>query len=519
MKKQKQNFESSAIVTIANSKNWKHLMPSVLTAALTLLVSQECGAIQIANEYWISPTAATANLGTLEEPFDGSTAGNFDLHMGALAPNSVMHILPGTYQTLGSRAYLLRSGTRIIGSGIDITTIKLVGGSQVSDTILGVLLAAGPPALNSNMVVCDLTVDADADNNGNNTLYGVGLYGTKLSICRVKAINCASKSISNLESFPLGINRGAQPVSVGNLIEDCEVSQFRGVYYCSALAFGGCSGTIRNNRIFLNTNDVFAQIGINGADLSDLLVEGNYLNGGSFGFYGDTGNLTNVVVSHNSFLNCLRGITPSGVGTLRKDLTLAFNNIELADLGSYSTYGVLLPAGVLITNVAIFGNNIKYNSSGTGAADYGIYVDGAVGVTVAHNSVDQQLMNIITNSSNATVLNNFDTSGRFLTNINQIEAANGIVRKTVTSNTTITYADKYLGCKNTATITLTLPSAVGHAGKDFIFVDETGTASGSKKIVISAAAGQSINGTSTKSIGSPYGVIRITSDGTNWFQY
>src|SRR5207247_11043805 len=97
------------------------------------------------------------------------------------------------------------------------------------------------------------------------------------------------------------------------------------------------------------------------------------------------------------------------------------------------------------------------------------------------------------------IFNNHDLRGNLLTNLNQVAPAVGMVRRTVTvgSPLTITYADKYIGCATT-NITLNLPSAVGHPGKDLIFVDETGNASSSKPITISPTTGQKINGATSK---------------------
>src|SRR5438445_3858059 len=90
----------------------------------------------IPNEYWVSPSTNTANLGTLSNPYDGSTELKFDAVMANLPANSTMHILAGTYQTAGNRAWAVKSGQQFLGSGIDITIIHPTNNIPLGDSIV-----------------------------------------------------------------------------------------------------------------------------------------------------------------------------------------------------------------------------------------------------------------------------------------------------------------------------------------------------------------------------------------------
>src|SRR6266478_10023313 len=203
-------------------------------------------AIQFTNEFWISTNTNTANLGTLSDPYDGSTATKFDLVMTNMPASSTIHILAGTYQTQGylsgRSGWQAKSGQKILGSGMDATIIHLTtnspGGTEIIEN----------GATATNIEVCDLTID----DSGSPGTHGVTLFGTRHAIRRVKAVNfnCSSGG----QVFPMQINSGTSPTSEGNIIEECEVSGFTGSGSVVAiLIYGGAtnyiSGIIRHNRV------------------------------------------------------------------------------------------------------------------------------------------------------------------------------------------------------------------------------------------------------------------------------
>src|SRR5439155_5629687 len=271
----------------------------------------------------------------------------------------------------------------------------------------------------TNIVVSDMTVDCNYS-SGNVTYHGVNLFGSRHAIRRVKVIKAVWHNTGAVsESFPIGISAsvgGVDANSEGNVIEDCEVSNYQGGL-CSAISLNNnsstswISGTVRNNRIFLTSADAYNQVAINGNNAINYLVEGNYVNGASAGFYGDTLAYTNLIVAHNTFLNCREGIfIPSG--SVRKNMSFLFNNIEITNNPSVETYGILLSAGPIYTNVLIMGNNMQFRSGGTGSHGHGIYAANVLGLTMAYNFVDSQLPNTILTCTNVNAHDNFDMTGR-----------------------------------------------------------------------------------------------------------
>lgn len=70
----------------------------------------------------------------------------------------------------------------------------------------------------------------------------------------------------------------------------------------------------------------------------------------------------------------------------------------------------------------------------------------------------------------------------------------------------------------TAARAVTLPTAIGVTGQEYIIKDETGNAS-TDNITIGTTSSQLIDGSSTKVINTAYGVIRVYSNGANWFTF
>src|SRR5208282_5622298 len=105
------------------------------------------------------------------------------LTMDNLPANSTIHLLPGTYPTEGSSGWYVKSGQKILGSGMDVTTVQLVHGAPSGNTVIF-------SHLGTNMTVSDLTVDGNYT-SGIYSYNGAELTGTKLTLLRVKAINLA----------------------------------------------------------------------------------------------------------------------------------------------------------------------------------------------------------------------------------------------------------------------------------------------------------------------------------------
>ena len=74
--------------------------------------------------------------------------------MGTLPPYTTIHLLAGTYQTYGGSAYLVKSGQKILGSGMDVTILQFpVGATDNTAFFTGGSL--------TNIEISDLTCDAN----------------------------------------------------------------------------------------------------------------------------------------------------------------------------------------------------------------------------------------------------------------------------------------------------------------------------------------------------------------------
>ena len=63
-------------------------------------------------------------------------------------------------------------------------------------------------------------------------------------------------------------------------------------------------------------------------------------------------------------------------------------------------------------------------------------------------------------------------------------------------------------------ITLTLPTAVGHAGQRFRIMRINSTAG---NVIIATTSSQTINGNASYTLTNQYQYVEVESDGTNWF--
>lgn len=92
-----------------------------------------------------------------------------------------------------------------------------------------------------------------------------------------------------------------------------------------------------------------------------------------------------------------------------------------------------------------------------------------------------------------------------------------VKRTSVRADYTVGDADYYIGVADTsARRTITLPSAKGREGRVYVIKDESGGA-GTHPIAVKAGAGETIDGAGAMTIGTSYGVQRVTSSGENWF--
>tara|TARA_R100001082_G_scaffold106964_1_gene80358 strand:+ start:301 stop:927 length:627 start_codon:yes stop_codon:yes gene_type:complete len=121
------------------------------------------------------------------------------------------------------------------------------------------------------------------------------------------------------------------------------------------------------------------------------------------------------------------------------------------------------------------------------------------------------LLNNITNETGSTA--------RFSLNVLGVtELSGGLVHKRFprTNNYTVTTTDYFLAANSSGgAITFTLPNAASASeGQTWVFKDEGGVAN-TNNIFISAAVGQTIDGSSQIALESPYASVQIYTDGVS----
>jgi hypothetical protein len=395
-------------------------MKSLKYLFLLLAVSAKCG---VANEYWISTNATGLFVrggmgGTLEHPLDGSTVSNFDFNMSKMPPNSVIHLLAGTYQTKGNLGWTMKSGQKITGSGMDITILQFPSSYIASLTnvrapvITMVLASYNYP---SNMLVADMTVDCNYQPGAFCTLGGVHLTGSYNTIDRVKLKNAASHTMFSTNyqecfGFIVG-NSSFGSGAINDTIENCDVEGFTENWHnnMSAIGLTADNSKVLNNTIVqYGTNHVFA-IGIIG---KDDLMSGNICLNDILGFHSDTrGGTTNLTIITNKFINTASALFI--VNSYTKNLTFAYNTVILSN--NYSTYpnaafDFYAGAGA-ITNLVVVGNRIFKNS--VNSTPYVVSACNLTGLIVKQNQIDSSLTNSFrTGCSNIVFQDNYDLFGK-----------------------------------------------------------------------------------------------------------
>ncbi len=196
-------------------------------------------------DVWVAiRTDGIKGSGTLNDPYDGSTQSKFDSLMSGYAANTRVHLGPGTFTTQGyydgaasGYGWQPKPAMKIIGSGIDVTTIQLASSLPTNNVhyfAIGHALSTGtaPNQVANPMDFCevsDLTIDSNLAGQGSNTVAcgAVRLFGSHVRVRRVKAKNWGNKLPSNLPSnlgFVLAVvvadpDTNAAMIDAG--IEDC----------------------------------------------------------------------------------------------------------------------------------------------------------------------------------------------------------------------------------------------------------------------------------------------------------
>jgi hypothetical protein len=462
------------------------------------------------NEFWVSamPSWNPTPQGTIGDPYDGSTQTKFDTVMNSMPSNCTIHLLGGTYMTTGNGAFRVKDGQKILGSGIDITVLRL---ETNAPSHCSVLATVGVTA--SGTEICDLTCDANAQNGpANAPRFGMGIVGSRGAIRRVKVMNFGGPT--GIELMGIGIGQTDNCMADGWVVEDCIVMPPIRGSLCSSIwvataANASISARLSGNWVYC-TNIMSVQA-FNVANTFDTLLVGNHVVGSgwlSCGIYSDSGGNTNLTVVNNTFNNVAMGVLLGGEGQVHTRLNFSGNLFEVADVANNWTVGISLGSSV---EAKILANTIKPYST-AGSRMRALHASSASAVVAANNVVGSNFDWGLTGASNVILHDNVDLMGDFLATCNQTEMPNSLRRTTVSAASyTAQNSDRYLGIQNAGGATITLPSPA-LPGKEFIIANEMG--SGTVSIFAWPA---SINGQKSISVSGGYVSKTVISDGTNWF--
>ena len=165
----------------------------------------------------------------------------FDDVMRSVPAYSAIHLGPGTFETRGTASiyvsdsndfsqvhvgWILRAGQRLLGSGIDVSVVKLVLPMDEINQTVAIAHHSNPSA--DYAEVADLTLDVNVD--GHVAPYGafpapvtcdaVSLGGNFIRVRRVRAIHFCTQAAA--EGFVIGVNAtDSRPAPVFNVVEEC----------------------------------------------------------------------------------------------------------------------------------------------------------------------------------------------------------------------------------------------------------------------------------------------------------
>jgi hypothetical protein len=542
-----------------------------LVAGLLLILPPLRGSAQYATDRTIYLSAAysegqvgtgprgTQGSGTLAKPYYG----DFDHILGTLVPavtndagGTTVVLLPGTYWTRGynisrTEGTALPRGTRLVGSGMEATTIRLTLPPGVQSGSWAVVHGARSrtgAADGDGIEVTDLTVDgASPGASFNGKINGVNLSGNGCAIRRVRATrvsgNNRASNPNDAECFALLIATDDYIMKpgafrdFGSVIEDCVVTNVLGTY-TTAIQIAG-QGVVRNNRVWFpivadsplgGSVHLFAY---NVGDGHDLLLQGNFAEGGTVGFYNDWHTLTNVTVLHNTFRNGVQGVfinSSDHIDTLR----IEGNLIELhpwADAASppVSVDGILVHQQrreKTIRGLHILNNIIRWSDGRTvvGASTstrwkraLGVYgVPGSIqDARIVGNVIDRNLdyLNSLGDGTRfagprrAVIHDNVDLSGSPIPFLSRQEVGPRDPAAAVVSGYFRTVV-----VRRPAGGSLTLPPAAGESGREFQILSHATNA-----VSLLPSPGDTIQ--PRPATVPPGGMTRLVSDGMGtWFR-
>jgi hypothetical protein len=151
---------------------------------------------------WIAQrTDGLHGSGTQNDPYDGSTAARLDAILNGLGANTRIQFGPGTFQINGYQdggtGGWLKAAMKIVGSGIDVTTLQLVGATAPNTHYFAIghpFTSGGRPNLMDSLEISELTIDCNLAGAATGSACGaVRVLGNFARASRLKVINWGKK--------------------------------------------------------------------------------------------------------------------------------------------------------------------------------------------------------------------------------------------------------------------------------------------------------------------------------------
>ncbi|MDX1950881.1 MAG: hypothetical protein SFY81_01785 [Verrucomicrobiota bacterium] len=405
----------------------RKLLHSALALAAGLLIINDATA-HPTNEVWVSDQAIGSNAGTLANPYDASTQTKFDALMANLTQttNMTIHFLPGTFTTAGSGSWTLKTGNRLLGSGIGITTIKLI-----TNAALGATTIKGANG-GDYIEILDLTVDANgsqAAGSPSQWTSGIAIKGEHCLIKRVEFKGVAGSWSASRVSWAIHIQPYtsggvAKPTGKGSLVTECVIKDFVGDWCHGVMMIG--QGAIEKTMVVMKP---YEQVGglvsaFNGQTEQGLRISDCVTEGGTYGVFMNTGAATNLVIRGNSFLNTSIGISLEPVDYVQynNDAETVIIQDNIFELNPSTTlnnvFGIASNPSDGAKNYIIHGNIVKWTSAKTGSNGtnivYGINLHKINGAVVYENKVDPAFFWYMPTVTNLNTWNNWDLTGNLI---------------------------------------------------------------------------------------------------------
>lgn len=357
-------------------------------------------------DVWVANrTDGVSGTGTQNDPFDGSSQVKFDAVMNAIGSFTCVHLGPGTFQTKGYNdatggAWQPRAGTKIVGSGVDVTVLQLATSSTNNTNYYAIghaLSSGGQPNSLDLFEVSDLTIDCNFSAFAATSVAcgAVRVLGNHARIRRLKLINWGSNN-----ARPCFV---ASAITATDLtwVEDCGIEDCIAVYPASG---GGNTGPVtvfhagaiespqsvpQNYGVAPYIRNCFVDASPSTLEIRALsmawckagIIEGNQVHNLTYGVFQQPTSTQDLVIRNNWFKNVSKGVlvgnkgaTSTG-GTLSKTGSVATvtisggHNLSIGDFALLNTTGAYNGFVVTVLPTSFSSTVFKFNTSNASGSD------------------------------------------------------------------------------------------------------------------------------------------------------